>query len=630
MPDERETREIAIDRINNSARVLQDLKDRAEANFAMYAGDQWPDDVIKELEDNDRAPIVFNQIMSVVNSAAGSEMLAKFQPKYRARTVGPQAAFADMVNGAVRYMRDQVDAEDEESHSFMDCLVGAVSAIRFNQDYTETAEGRTRSDRISIFKLWWDHNAEKPNLKDGRWVAEYDYVPKDELIQSYPEYEDEINTFTESYIDLAAQAETQVHDRIAGAHWYERDRDECLVYTYYYRKLAPYYYAVDPDTRQGTEYTVEEWKNLRENLATTNAQLEAQGMEPMPMPNGVRLEKYHYYMAKLIGNITLEDELAATQSGFPIKFMTCFRWQKPNEVDWFSLVDIMRDPQVWANRMISQLAHIIATNPKGAILAEEGVFDDEDKAMTDWGKPNAVIRVREGALVEGALKVVQGAYPENQERLYQLASEAVTRVIGFSPIQVGGQADLRRVSGQVTRFVEQSSEAMLSFPFQSLKSYRKMAGAQYLEHMRVFMPDGVFIRVSSPGMADKVVAFREEWVKHVEYDVVIDQVASTATQQRELWDSLNVTQSLELLMNTGAMTPDVVVEIIPDIPEELREKMRENLAEQDAFQQMIQAAQSGDVEGVLQILQQAAEAQGIDIQPQQQLPAGPEEGVPVQ
>ena len=364
-------------------------------------------------------------------------------------------------------------------------------------------------------------------------------------------------------------------------------------------------------------YTDEEWRNLRTNLKRANEAAAETGGEPMPLPEAVKIPKYRYYKCSFLGSITLEDLPTPTQSGFPIKFLTCFRHQMTDGVDWFSLIDVVRHPQVWANRMISQLAYVIATNPKGAILAEDGVFDDITQAMKDWGRPNSVIKVREGALVEGALKVVQGAYPENQERLYQLSTEAVTRTLGFSPIQVGGQADLRRVSGQVTRFVQQSSEAMLSFPFSSLKAYRKDAGRQYLEHMRVFMPDGTLIRVSSPGMADYVTQFRRDWVEHVEYDVVIDQVATTPTQQRELWESLNVTQSLELLMEQGAMTPDIVVEIIPDLPEEIRERMRQNLAEQDAFGQMVQALQAGQPEQALQILAQAAQAQGIEIGPPQ-------------
>jgi hypothetical protein len=623
--EHRTTREIAIDRINDAARVLQDVKDRNELNFEMYAGNQWPDDLKKQYEDLDKAAIVFNQILSVINSAAGTEQINKFIPKYRPRTIGEMARFADMLNGCLRYMRDSVDADDEESSAFMDTLVGGIGAVRFHQDYTETPEGRTRSDRVSIFKLWWDHNAEKINLKDGRWIAEYDYVPKEEAQQEYPEYAEEIDAYCEAYIDIDAQAQTQVSARIAGDRWYQKDRDEVLIYTYYYRKLDPYFLAVDPETKEAVEYNVEEWKNLKTNLRALNEEAAGQGGEQMPLPTAVRLSKYTYYRMRMMGPITLEDGLATTQSGFPIKFITCFRWQQPEIVEWFGLVDVMRDPQIWANRMLSQLAHIIATNPKGAILAEEGTFDDEDKAMDDWGKANAVIRVREGALVEGALKVVQGAYPENQERLYQLASEAVTKVLGFSPIQVGGQADLRRVSGQVTKFVEQSSEAMLSFPFSALKSYRKAAGRQYLEHMKVFMPEGVMVRVSSPGMADYVVQFKRDWVDLVEYDVVIDQVATSATQRRELWESLNVTQSLDVMMQNGAMTPDIVIELIPDLPEELREKMRENLREQDMVEQMVQALAGGDPNAALQLLAQHAQEQGVDLQA-----SAPPEGGPVQ
>ena len=614
-PDTRPTREQAIDRINQAARVLSEWKDEAELYFEMYAGEQWSDDVTRVLEEQEKPAIVFNHILKVINAVAGTEVTNKFAPKYRPRSVGPRAAFADMLNGALRYIRDQTDASDEESQAYMDALICGIGAVEFSQDYTHTAEGRTLVERKPVFNLWWDYNTEKPNMKDGRWVADYFYMPKEEAIDQWPEYSEEIENYVESYQDLDGQAATQVETRIAGEKWYEKDRDEVLIYKYHYRKLEPYFLSVDPDTKESVEYTVEEWKNLRENIKGLNDRATDIGAEQAKMPAGVRLSRYRYYVSHFMGNITLDDDETPTQSGFPIKFITCFRHQRPEGVDWFGLVSVMKDPQQWSNRMLVQLAHIIATNPKGAILAEEGVFEDEDKAMDDWGKANAVIRVREGALVEGSVKIIQGAYPDNQERLYQLSTEAVNAVLGFSPIQVGGQADLRRTSGEVVKFVNQSSEAMLSFPFQSLKAYRKAAGEQYLEHMRVFMPDKTLIRISSPGMADQVVPFRREWVENVKYDVVLDETPVTATQQKELWDSMQVTQVYEVLAEQGIMTPDITVEIIPNMPEEIRNKMRENIAEQDAMQQMFQLMQQGDFEGVLQIVAQVAESQGVEVQP---------------
>lgn len=616
--EDMETRERAIDRINQSARVLEDTKARAEMNFGMYAGDQWIPAVAKILEDQDKAPIVFNQLLRVINSVAGDEQTNPFMPKFRSRAMGPRAHFADILNGVVRYMRDQTDAQDEESEAFADCLIGAVSAIRFTQDYTESEEGRAMAERVPIFNLWWDFNAIKPNMRDGRWIAEYEYVPKQEAQDEYPEYADEIEMFTQSYDDLDATAGSQVRRRIAGDLWYEKDRDEVLLYRYYYRKLDPYYLTVDPQTKERQTYTVEEWKNLKTNLKAQNLRLVEQGGEPMPVPTHVRLSKYRYYRCIFIGSITLEDEVTPTQSGFPIKFMTCFRYQKPDGVEWFSLIDVGRDPQIWANRMLSQLAHVIATNPKGAILAEKDVFEDITKAMEDWGKPNAVIEVREGALVEGAVKVVQGEYPDDQERLYQISADAVPAVLGISQFSLGGQEDLRRISGQVVDTVEQNRNSMLSFPYASLKWYRKEAGKQYLEHMRVFMPDQTMVRVSTPGTKEYVIPFKREWVDNVQYDVIVDQVAVTPTRQRELWTSLNVTQGLEILMQNGAMTPDIVIELIPDLPEELREKMRENLAKQDVIGQMISAMQEGNAEGALQALAGFAQEQGVQLAPPQQ------------
>ncbi len=47
-------------------------------------------------------------------------------------------------------------------------------------------------------------------------------------------------------------------------------------------------------------------------------------------------------------------------------------------------MQLMRDPQKWANRWLQQALHIMNTNAKGGLLAEEDAFEDQRDAEETW------------------------------------------------------------------------------------------------------------------------------------------------------------------------------------------------------------------------------------------------------
>ena len=47
----------------------------------------------------------------------------------------------------------------------------------------------------------------------------------------------------------------------------------------------------------------------------------------------------------------------------------------------------MRDPQMWANKWLSQTLHILNTSAKGGIVAEEDAFADMTEAEEKWAQP---------------------------------------------------------------------------------------------------------------------------------------------------------------------------------------------------------------------------------------------------
>ena len=75
-----------------------------------------------------------------------------------------------------------------------------------------------------------------------------------------------------------------------------------------------------------------------------------------------------------------------------------------NKGTWFGLVRLMRDPQMWANKWLSQILHIVNSNAKGGVMIEEGALTDKRQFEESFAKPNAVSWVPNGTLASGRIQ----------------------------------------------------------------------------------------------------------------------------------------------------------------------------------------------------------------------------------
>ena len=627
--DDRTTRQIFMNRVENASILLSPFKEKCRRNFDFYRGFHWDEDVEDELENEDRKAITFNNTLSVVNSVTGSEITNRFTSKAEPRR--PDAGMAaEMVNGTIRYMRDQTDAEFAESDAFQDNINTGMGILKFSQDYFETHEGRTRVDSVSVFNMLWDPYWRKTNLMDRKWDAEYEWWSIDDCIARWPDREEELESMLHTYEDKGPTEGEEFTGFITDGNirWINRDLGELLVYNYQYIQLERYWLVFDEVSGKRIEMTVAEWKALNDNIKMMQEQgmvlvqgnmvqreealaqgVPEEAIEDIPVPTGVMLKKNRYFTANFIGNMTMDDGPSEIQNGFVRKFLTCFKYKREDIVELFGLQDVMEDPQMFANKMLSQLSHIVNTNPKGAMLVEEGALKDPDSASEDFAKPNAVIMMEDGAITGNRVEIIRAVYPESQDKLYNLAVEAVTRVIGFSPYQLNAVDNLSRTNQAAFQMVQQNSQVMLSQPFDSLKLYRKEAARTYVSFIDAFMMEDQLIRIQSKERPAEVIPFKREWIENMEWDIIFDQTPQTASAQKEIWEGLQRHGGMEILRDAGVISPTMVVNMMPDIPETQRNEMRAEAAKNDAVGQALQALAQGNGEAALEIMQEILQQQ---------------------
>src|SRR3990167_4475737 len=101
---------------------LTKWKGYARESYDFYAGNQWDAEDAQKLNRENRPVIDFNRIPRVINAVAGLELQNRQEVTYMPRT-NADLGIADVLTDAANYVRDNCDAEDEESQMFKDCLV---------------------------------------------------------------------------------------------------------------------------------------------------------------------------------------------------------------------------------------------------------------------------------------------------------------------------------------------------------------------------------------------------------------------------------------------------------------------------------------------------------------------------
>lgn len=618
-----------------SGNALRSYKDDAITWFKYAAGDQWSKQDLEKMGEMDRPALTFNKLTSLINAVGGSEIVNRHDIRYIPRTTD-DAFFNEIMTETVRYIRQRSHALHEESMAFKSAAICGIGCLEFWQDYSEDIAGQTKTDNVNIFELTWDPTVRKQNLLDskyiirGRWVqaeeAMFRWDITREDIKSESAGTDEQGVFPfDQYTDVHDQ--THAHLYRGNVSW-DPKTDRVLIFEYQWFDYDNFVLFLNPMTGEEEEISYDEWKDTEKTYADQGIPLQ-----------WVKYRKKVYKRAYIFGHKVLEEAPLPVQSGFTYKFITGLMEVDQDRNQFFGLVKLGKDPQNWVNKAMSHIVDVVGSNPKGALLAEEDTFLDEDQVQEDWGRPNAVIRMQNGAIAEKRFEVIHGQYPVAAERILQLSSQFVEDTIGLGPYFAGGVSDLKRTSGQAISQAKQSGMTVLAVLFDSLKRYRHEAALMYLDFVKEFMPEGEMVRISMPTMpvnpmqgmeqggqpgmqqpmqptgGPQMVQFQRDWVEKVKYDVIIDEVPDSPNSMREFWNSLQQTQSLGLLMNAGLLTPDLIADIIPDVPTTYRERMKQTAAQQAQQNQLLsmvpqalQAIQIGkpqEAEAVLaQIVQQ--------------------------
>lgn len=566
----------------------KDWREEAPICYDFVAGRQWTEDEIKQLKKQKRPVVVFNRTKTVIDAVSGNEIGNRRTVRYIPRELGDVKA-NEVYTAAGDWFRDQSHADDNETDSFSDMLITGMGWTESRIDYDMNEAGDPVIDRVDPLEMVWDRNAKKRNLVDARRLWRYRTVPLDEA-QELCGDEFAANDINAKWTQAASASDYGYKQRDASRD-ISGNPDVTIVHVQWLERQA-YMEAVDPLTGATTQFKPEEYDTADQRMK----KLIGIGLNGVRKTRMVRMQAW-------LGHVVLKVSEAPSQKGFSWNAITGYRDRNKNL--WFGMVRSMIDPQVWANKWLSQTMHILNTNAKGGVMVEKGAVEDMKAFEASWADPTKPTVVKDGALAQQRIKEKTAAtFPAGFQALTEFGVSSIRDVTGVSLEVLGMREANQAASLEYQR--RQSGMTILQPLFDSLKFYRQTQGAVMLDFIQTDLSDGRLIRIVGDGYERYIPLAKQA---DAEYDIIVDDAPTSPNQKEMVWQMF-----MQLLPTLGkVMPPQFITAMLKysPLPSQATD-MLEKLAQQPPDpmkQQMQQLAMQGQAAEVHKTEAEATRAQ---------------------
>ncbi len=566
-------------KVKEAEQFLSDWRTEAKMCFDMVAGKQWKDEDIQKMESQERAPVVFNRIAAFVRGICGMEASNRQMVKYLPREMGDVRP-NEVMNAAAEWVRDECNASDEESEAFRDMVIAGLGCTETRLDYDNDPEGMIFIERRDPLRVGYDPTAVKRNLQDAGWVYSFADYSRATFEAKWPEKaEDVFATMWPDGSDGKVQSDYR-------EGFYENNdgnsqpNNAIRVIQFQYYKTVPSY-RIEDVNGQTQEVPADRFKKMKPMLDKTGVKY-------------VKMTKRQYRQCFIAGDIELDD-VPLPADEFTLKFLTGIRDR--NKGTFYGMVRDGIDPQRWSNKLFSLAIDILATNPKGGLLAETDAFEDRQDAEDAWANPREIVWARPGAIRDG--KVTQrhpSPAPSGMDAMMNFAVSSMPQVMGVN-MEFLGMAD-RAQAGILESQRKQAAITTLAEFFSALSLYRRVQGKCLMTMINRYLSDGRLIRIVGQQDAQYVPLIKQPGFE--KFDVIVDEAPNSPDVKSRTWDVLQ--NMLPQMMKMGTPIPPEVLDYTP-IPASLSAKWKEMLAKGNQMSPE-QQKQMQEMQQQLQQLQQ--------------------------
>lgn len=549
----------------------------AKTHFDFIASEQWTPDEKSQLKEQLRPEVVFNRSITIIKAVAGFEINSRHEIQFLPRNT-TETAVNELLTAASKWMGQDCDGEDEESEAFQHTLITGMGWCEHRLDYEMESAGQYTESVIDPLEMYWDRKARKKNLVDSRRMWRLRKMAVTDAMDLAPGY-DELQLDARWAVGLNPEEQTktleekrrrdenvndnftdQMEVHVVHAQWWERE---------------PYWLVGDSVTNQKVELSDEEYAELEKR-----AKLYKKLGQPFPPYSAARMYRRVFKQCfvgnEVLGEVT--DVITPTLEGekaFQGFTWTCITGEPHhNKGTWFGLVHIMKDPAKWANKWLSQTMHILNSQAKGGIIAEEDLASNQVKFEEGYARPQSISYVKKGALSNQygpkfvAKPVAQ--FPQGFYQLLEFAISSLRDVTGIN-LELLGQQDQNQ-PGILEAQRKQAGMTVLATMFDSLRRFRKLIARIRLFYIQNYLSDGRIMRVTGPDGAQALPLVRDLCLG--EYDAVPNDAPTSPNQKEATWAV--IVEMLPTFKDQLANNPKLLVEVLRFSP--LPSKLVDTLA----------------------------------------------------
>ena len=524
----------------------------AEEDYDFVSGRQWTTQEEQTLKDQNRPPVVFNRVQPVIDVVCGQEVANRQEVRFIPRTID-DTALNERMTEAARWFRDLSDAEDEDSDAFRDAVICGMGWSETRYDADEDPEGRPLTERVDPFEMYWDCHARRANLVDARRLWRVKKMAKEEAERLFPDADEELlnarwATDDDDHTDVNVVDRTKYDGKNDSEG--DDDKQVAIVECQWHEMETVYLFPMP------TGEVVE---------ATEAEALQIRAKYPDLVP---KESKKRVFKRAFIGAKVLEEGPAPCPEHFSFNCITGKRDR--NKGTWYGVVRPMKDPQRWANKWLSQTMHILNTNAKGGIFAENDAFEDKVQAQESYAKSDQITWVKKNALSAGKIQPKQGVQvPAGFFDLMNFAVSSVRDTSGVSVEMIGAQEANQAASLEYQR--RQTSMTILASLFDSLRRYRKLTGRVLLYIIQNDISPQRMVRITSDNSPTYQPITPQ--AQSATYDIIVDDAPTSPNQKEAAWQIIS-----QMIPVVGKMmTPEMwmaALEYSP-LPSSFSAKMKE-------------------------------------------------------